>query len=614
MSQYDVKKTFFINQSKKQMKTQNAIRFLFLGILCCIIGSCSGSSDPSNDTPKEDVTAVLSGRIVDANGAGIASATVACGSQTGTTDADGIFKLSGISGSNGIVVVSAKKSGFYDAFRRMSKSANGATNLTLALRAKQKVAQFSSSQGTTTSLGNGSSVSIPANGIKVESTGSAYNGMIDLYAYNLDPTQDSYADYFPGDFSALDASNQSASLFSHGINRVEMFSTKGEKLNLITGATARLTYPIPQALAGQPPSSIPIWHFDETTGLWKETGVAQLQGNSYIVDVSHFSTVNLDYKGKSCTVIVTVVDCQGKPIAGATVSIGFGQGTTDYTGIVKFLNVPAEMSAGKSSMLDVKASARMNGMLNSASTTITNLIQGETRNVTLFLQSSSLSGRLVDCSGNLTSGMVKASWSGYGFSSAYANGNFTIPVPSGTLVNLSAGGKQMSVTIPSGCNPYSIGDIKIDPTGKDCSQGGGGNPGDCSLIWSFDGQTYDANNYKYQGITMCGNYYNGTLNIRGMISGDPAQGMSLQATVAGTGTFTLGAPQTQIGSALMILTNGKHYSSYNVQDTTKAPTGTITIDTFNSSVIKGRFSCTMYNDGGLSSGSATLSGTFTVNR
>jgi len=594
------------------MKQIYNILFSGIALLLCI--GCASTNNPSDGTSKEDVKTVLSGRIVDESGSAVASATVTCGTKSATTDASGIFKISGIKDNSGNIVVSAKKAGYFDAFRRMVKSEKGATNISLAMRAKQKIAQFSATNGITAQLGDGASVSIPANGIKVESTGAPYTGQIDLYAYNLDPAQDSYADYFPGDFTARDTADKETSLFSHGINRVELFSPSGEKLNLRTGATARMIYPIPQALTGQAPASIPIWHFDEFTGLWKETEIAQLLGSSYVVEVKHFSTVNLDVRSPSCIVIVTVVDCKNNPVAGATVSLGSGQGVTDQTGSYTFRNVPVEMIRGISSTQTVRASSLLNGMMQSKSVSLSNLQAGETRRVTIMMESSSLSGRLVDCNSNPTTGMVKAEWANGGFSSAYADGNFTIPVPASTTVNITAAGKSLSVTIPAGCDPYTVGDIKIDPTGKDCQQGGG----TCSLIWTFNGQTYNANDYKYQGQVPCGGFTQSIgLSIRGLISTDPGQGLSLSAqNITGTGTYTIGQPYpTQNASVLFLPADGSsHYASCNVKDKSNSPTGTLTIESFTSTEVRGRFTCTMYEGGGNESGTATLTGSFTVPR
>ena len=239
--------------------------------------------------------------------------------------------------------------------------------------------------------------------------------------------------------------------------------------------------------------------------------------------------------------------------------------------------------------------------------------------VTLMLESSSLSGKLVDCSGNSISGMIKAEWTNNGFSSTYADGSFTLAVPTNTTVNLTAAGKQFSVTIPAGCNPYTIGDIKIDPTGNDCQQGGGGTS-TCSLIWSFKGQTYNANDNIYQGVVPCGAYVQGLgLSIRGLISSNLSEGLNLsgQGIPATLGTYEIGIIPGNSASAIVTLDSSVYTSGYYDATSNKevSAKGTLTIESVTSSEVQGRFTCTLYKYISLDNQpSAVLTGTFRVPR
>jgi len=589
---------------------------ILLLLSAVIITSCGSTNTPS-DTNSEDVRRIISGRIVDANGTAIQGASVKSGGVTSTTDDKGIFKLAGATDSSGMYLVSVQKAGYFDGFRRLPKASTGATNVAIAVRQKQRLLQFSSSAGATAPLENGASVSIPADGIRMESTNSPYNGLVDLYAYNLDPAQSDYADYFPGDCTAKDKSNTETSLFSHGINRIEMYSPSGEKLNLKIGATARLTYPIPQAIAGQAPNEIPIWHFDETSEIWKETAVAKLQGNSYVVDVEHFSTVNLDAKGASCTVIVTVVDCLNNPVGGATVSLGSGQGTTDGGGITTFLRVPIEMNPGQLASQTVKVSTNLNGKLSSQSLVLSNLVAGETRRITVIMNAASLSGKLVNCSGAPTSGMVMAEWANNGFSSAYANGDFKIAVPENSTVKLTAGGKTFDVVIPPGCSPYTVGEIKIDPTGNDCQPTN--NSGACSMIWSFMGKTYTNSDYRIQGKVFCGEYENGTLIINGFMTNDISFRLSIISTITGIGEYEIGLPNKGKADAHVTLPNLREFVSTYIDNNNicHSAKGILTVEIFTNSMIKGKFISDMHevwSGCGRSAVVGTITGTFTIIR
>lgn len=75
----------------------------------------------------------------------------------------------------------------------------------------------------------------------------------------------------------------------------ELFDDTKQALQIASGYTAQITFPIPGPLAATAPANIPLWYFDETNGMWKEQGNAQVQGGNYVGNVSHFSFWNCDY-------------------------------------------------------------------------------------------------------------------------------------------------------------------------------------------------------------------------------------------------------------------------------------------------------------------------------
>ena len=52
------------------------------------------------------------------------------------------------------------------------------------------------------------------------------------------------------------------------------------------------------------PSSIPLWHFNETYGIWVQQGIATKKGTIYEAEVNHFSTWNLDMEINAVELIV----------------------------------------------------------------------------------------------------------------------------------------------------------------------------------------------------------------------------------------------------------------------------------------------------------------------
>jgi hypothetical protein len=79
--------------------------------------------------------------------------------------------------------------------------------------------------------------------------------------------------------------------------------------------------PITTTQLASAPSTIPLWHFDEVLGYWKEEGSAAKVGNKYVGTVSHFSWWNSDAPYSTITLTVKVVDNAGNSLANAGVSV-----------------------------------------------------------------------------------------------------------------------------------------------------------------------------------------------------------------------------------------------------------------------------------------------------
>ena len=471
--------------------------------------------------------------------------------------------------------------------------------LTIVLKPKELSTTFNTKQGITHFYQNGSSISIDPNSIVYEDTKQVFTGDVNLYSYAITGSNEDMANNFPGDFSALNNNGGSTSLFTHGIQKVELYSTDGRKLNLAENKKAKMTFPVPGVLQGQTPQQFPIWHFNTTNGLWEETGTAILKGNMYETEVSHFSTVNIDYPSPSAQIIVTVLDCDNKPLAGVTVELLSSQRTTGETGTATFNGVPTTMSPNIQSGILISAKGLLNGFLTSNTITINNLQPNENRNVTINLQATTLTGRLVDCNNNPLTGIVTASWGQQGFSYGYtdANGTFNISIPPNSQVRISyPAGKSQTISVPNGCNVFSVGEIKIDPLGNNCqNDGGGGSGGSCSLVWNYAGQTFNANDYRYQGQIICAIYQDGSLVIRGLVSDKAGEGLSIQANIGEKGTYEIGRPQQEPANIILIMPGGEQFVSYYIDSSAESAQGELIIEEFTSSSIKGRFTCQLYN-------------------
>ena len=108
----------------------------------------------------------------------------------------------------------------------------------------------------------------------------------------VDPT------LMPGDFNGVSAGGGSpVPIESFGAMLIDIRDSSGTRYNLAPGKTSTIRIPL-GTLSSTPPPTIPLFFFDESTGLWKEEGTATIQGiapNQYYEGtVTHFSYWNAD--------------------------------------------------------------------------------------------------------------------------------------------------------------------------------------------------------------------------------------------------------------------------------------------------------------------------------
>lgn len=328
----------------------HSLTFVFMALLMMLMtfASCSkiqdllnGGDDDDDDSgginPPELVEGrmediALSGIVRDASGTPIEGVSIVSGSSAATTNTDGFFEFDQIqvvSVQNDRSVVRFSKAGYFDVVRSMDADdddADGASWEVVMCKKENNdftsIKTYSSSSDQTLQAGE-MKIDMPQDGYKVDGTGLNYTGKVKSEMVYLDPNNERFSEMMPGgDLAAVRSDNSSAQLVSYGMTDLNMYAENGDKLQLKDGSKAKLTFPIPAGMGENPPASIPLWSFNEKTGLWEEEGSATLQGNVYVGEVSHFSWVNLDYPEKQGTVYGYVKDDTGKVLPGVRLSIG----------------------------------------------------------------------------------------------------------------------------------------------------------------------------------------------------------------------------------------------------------------------------------------------------
>lgn len=330
-------------------RKNHSLTFVFMALLMMLMtfASCSKIQDLLNEGDDDDDDSgggnppelvegrmediALSGIVRDASGTPIEGVSIVSGSSSATTNTDGFFEFDQIQVVSVLnrSVVRFSKAGYFDVVRSMDAdddAADGASWEVVMCKKENNdftsIKTYSSSSDQTLQAGE-MKIDMPQDGYKVDGTGVGYTGKVKSEMVYLDPNNERFSEMMPGgDLAAVRSDNSSAQLVSYGMTDLNMYAENGDKLQLKDGCKAKLTFPIPAGMGENPPASIPLWSFNEKTGLWEEEGSAQLQGNVYVGEVAHFSWVNLDYPEKQGTVYGYVKDDTGKALPGVRLSIG----------------------------------------------------------------------------------------------------------------------------------------------------------------------------------------------------------------------------------------------------------------------------------------------------
>lgn len=398
-----------------------------VGMLLPVLNGCKTSDSPA----QPSATAALAGVVVDESLKPVAGATVKAGTQTTTSDSRGYFAFSAATATDGRFVVQASKDGYFTASMGIKPGATS-TRTQIALT-ELKAAKTFTAGAAATLTDSGMKVVLPTG---MTRNGTDYSGSAKAYMRYVSPRARNLSALMPGgDFVGQAASGTTQALITYGAVQMQLKDGSGQDLELKSGQTATVRFPANGATL----SSIPLWHFDEAAGIWKEEGSATLQGNEYVGTVSHFSSWNLDMGTGEGGVKGFIRDCLGNPAAGVWVKIGQKSVMTDEDGSFY-------ASAPSGAPLTVSTdwpSGNVSGQTPS-------IVAGSVTDVANLLGCvPSVKGRLLNCSGAPVSGTVilfSADGRILSFATASANGSFTLPGPAGASVRLLATSEQAGNT------------------------------------------------------------------------------------------------------------------------------------------------------------------------
>jgi uncharacterized protein YfaP (DUF2135 family) len=319
---------------KLDARWSNWIGRLTLGGVCALLVACGGGGDAPSETPAAVTppavtppvvtppppAATLRGTVSDAaSGAGIAGVLVSAAGQTTLTAATGAYTLPVGTGTQ---VVSFNKAGYAEQTKVNSDLSiagdSSFVNATMLAFAQSTPLNGTAAQ-TVTVAGSTAAVALPADGLR-RADGSAAQGVITVNLTPINPAAN--INTMPGSLVTL-ISGAATPIESFGALNVTIADAAGAPLNLRSGQSATIRIPATTRGAALP-ATIPLFHFNTTTGQWVQEGTATLVGSGatayYEGTVTHFSTWNADRIAQTVFINSCVVNASGTAVVGARVS------------------------------------------------------------------------------------------------------------------------------------------------------------------------------------------------------------------------------------------------------------------------------------------------------
>lgn len=276
-------------------------RYLFFTVFIVTLWSCNPNDDTESDPAVTDEQFAQNfgaetlrdfmGQVVDLQNHPIAGAAVTIGNTTVQTDVNGVFIINNAAVYEKFAHVSATKAGFIDGSRSLVPS-TAKNRITIMLIPATPIATIASGSEADVDLPNGTKVTF--DGEFEDENGNAYSGNVNVSMFHLEPSNHDIDRLMPGMLYGKGTDGNPELLQTFGMLNVELRGSGGQKLNIAHGHTAQVSMKIDDTQLATAPVSMPLWHFDEGGGYWKQDGLATRQGGFYIGEVSHFSWWNCD--------------------------------------------------------------------------------------------------------------------------------------------------------------------------------------------------------------------------------------------------------------------------------------------------------------------------------
>ncbi|MFY1045108.1 carboxypeptidase-like regulatory domain-containing protein [Chryseobacterium sp. GP-SGM7] len=258
------------------------------------------------------------GLVLATDGSPVSGATVTIGTKTAQTNNKGIFAINNADVKENFAYVKVTKAGYVNGARTIVPT-TGNNRINVMMIPATTTLMIASGTTSTVALPNGTKVKF--DGSFKDESGANYTGNVNVAMFHLAPSNQYLNELIPGSFLATNSTGNSRIMETFGMLHVQLTGTSGQKLQIGNGHTAEMTVAIDATQMSSAPATIPLWAFNETTGIWQEEGVATKVGNAYVGNVSHFSWWNCDAQFPVSTLNVNVKNSTGQPLSNVMVNI-----------------------------------------------------------------------------------------------------------------------------------------------------------------------------------------------------------------------------------------------------------------------------------------------------
>jgi hypothetical protein len=383
----------------------------------------------------------IEGRVTDESNMPVAGAKVKAGIATTQTDKNGMFKIANAAFTTSETFVTIEKPGYFKGSRNFFSRSGSNNFVRIQLLRKSVSARIPSATGGDAAMrGNGGSVHFDANSFVTES-GAPYNGTVLVATQYIDPAAADVNMQMPGDLRGTNTAGENVGLKSYAMAAVELTGESGQKLQIKPGTKATLSLNIPAALLATAPATIPLWYFNDSTGLWKQEGTAIKNGDNYEGEVAHFSFWNCDDPYYFVKIKMHVLNGAGQALIGAKVQItSTTRGSTAYDYTDNNGYVDGYVPKNETLQLQVFNSCNQAAYTANAGPFTADADLG---NITLTQSTTTVYGTAVNCSNQpVADGYVQIILNGHTEFAGITNGNF-----SSTFLNCPGNNSMLIIAV-----------------------------------------------------------------------------------------------------------------------------------------------------------------------